>query len=96
MPRRSQTPPQSPFGGCWVLRHLVGIVLTRPLSKLRSPSTCQRGSLRRMALVGDVAHVASPMTGSGFHYSLLDELSLRQALSGEAVASALGSLAGNM
>jgi 2-polyprenyl-6-methoxyphenol hydroxylase-like FAD-dependent oxidoreductase len=49
-----------------------------------------------MALVGDGAHVASPMTGSGFHYSLLDELSLRQALSGEAVTSALGPLAGNM
>jgi 2-polyprenyl-6-methoxyphenol hydroxylase-like FAD-dependent oxidoreductase len=33
-----------------------------------------------MALVGDAAHVSSPMTGSGFHYGLLDVLSLRQAL----------------
>jgi 2-polyprenyl-6-methoxyphenol hydroxylase-like FAD-dependent oxidoreductase len=47
----------------------------------------------RVALVGDAAHVSSPMTGSGFHYSLLDVLSLRRALvgiaSGEAVAPAL-------
>jgi 2-polyprenyl-6-methoxyphenol hydroxylase-like FAD-dependent oxidoreductase len=47
----------------------------------------------RIALVGDAAHVSSPMTGSGFHYSLLDVLSLRQALagiaSGETVAPAL-------
>jgi 2-polyprenyl-6-methoxyphenol hydroxylase-like FAD-dependent oxidoreductase len=47
----------------------------------------------RVALVGDAAHVSSPMTGSGFHYSLLDVLSLRQALAGaaggEAVAPAL-------
>jgi 2-polyprenyl-6-methoxyphenol hydroxylase-like FAD-dependent oxidoreductase len=47
----------------------------------------------RVALIGDAAHVSSPMTGSGFHYSLLDVLSLRQALAGiaggEAVAAAL-------
>jgi 2-polyprenyl-6-methoxyphenol hydroxylase-like FAD-dependent oxidoreductase len=46
-----------------------------------------------MALVGDAAHVSSPMTASGFHHSLLDVLSLRQALAGiaggEAVAPAL-------
>jgi 2-polyprenyl-6-methoxyphenol hydroxylase-like FAD-dependent oxidoreductase len=35
-----------------------------------------------MALIGDAAHVSSPMTGSGFHYALLDVLSLRQALAG--------------
>jgi len=34
------------------------------------------------ALVGDAAHVSSPMTGSGFHYALLDVLSLRQAVAG--------------
>jgi 2-polyprenyl-6-methoxyphenol hydroxylase-like FAD-dependent oxidoreductase len=34
------------------------------------------------ALVGDAAHVSSPMTGSGLHYALLDVLSLRQALAG--------------
>jgi 2-polyprenyl-6-methoxyphenol hydroxylase-like FAD-dependent oxidoreductase len=38
----------------------------------------------RVALVGDAAHVSSPMTGSGFHYALLDVLSLRQALAGTA------------
>jgi 2-polyprenyl-6-methoxyphenol hydroxylase-like FAD-dependent oxidoreductase len=32
------------------------------------------------ALVGDAAHVSSPMTGSGFHYALLDVLSLRRSL----------------
>lgn len=46
-----------------------------------------------VALLGDAAHVSSPMTGSGFHYALLDVLSLRQALAGvaggEAVAQAL-------
>jgi 2-polyprenyl-6-methoxyphenol hydroxylase-like FAD-dependent oxidoreductase len=46
-----------------------------------------------MALVGNAAHVSSPMTGSGFHYALLDVLSLRQAFAGvaggEAVAPAL-------
>jgi 2-polyprenyl-6-methoxyphenol hydroxylase-like FAD-dependent oxidoreductase len=36
----------------------------------------------RMALIGDAAHVSSPMTGSGFHYALLDVLSLRQVLAG--------------
>jgi 2-polyprenyl-6-methoxyphenol hydroxylase-like FAD-dependent oxidoreductase len=35
-----------------------------------------------MALIGDAAHVSSPTTGSGFHYALLDVLSLRQALAG--------------
>jgi 2-polyprenyl-6-methoxyphenol hydroxylase-like FAD-dependent oxidoreductase len=48
---------------------------------------------RHSALVGDAAHVSSPMTGSGFHYALLDVLSLRQAFagvaSGEAVAPTL-------
>jgi 2-polyprenyl-6-methoxyphenol hydroxylase-like FAD-dependent oxidoreductase len=34
------------------------------------------------ALVGDAAHVSSPMTGSGFHYALLDVLSLRRAVAG--------------
>jgi 2-polyprenyl-6-methoxyphenol hydroxylase-like FAD-dependent oxidoreductase len=43
------------------------------------------------ALVGDAAHVSSPMTGSGFHYALLDVLSLRQALAG--VASGSGTIA---
>jgi 2-polyprenyl-6-methoxyphenol hydroxylase-like FAD-dependent oxidoreductase len=46
-----------------------------------------------MTLIGDAAHVSSPMTGSGFHYALLDVLSLRQALAGvtggEAVTPAL-------
>ena len=46
-----------------------------------------------VALIGDAAHVSSPMTGSGFRYALLDVLSLRQALAGvaggEAVAPAL-------
>jgi 2-polyprenyl-6-methoxyphenol hydroxylase-like FAD-dependent oxidoreductase len=36
------------------------------------------------ALVGDAAHVSSPMTGSGLHYALLDVLSLRQAIAGVA------------
>jgi 2-polyprenyl-6-methoxyphenol hydroxylase-like FAD-dependent oxidoreductase len=44
----------------------------------------------RMALIGDAAHVSSPMTGSGFHYSLLDVLSLRQALAGIATGEAVG------
>jgi 2-polyprenyl-6-methoxyphenol hydroxylase-like FAD-dependent oxidoreductase len=44
----------------------------------------------RIALVGDAAHVSSPMTGSGFHYSLLDVLSLRQALAGIASGEAVG------
>jgi 2-polyprenyl-6-methoxyphenol hydroxylase-like FAD-dependent oxidoreductase len=39
-----------------------------------------------MALIGDAAHVSSPMTGSGFHYALLDVLSLRQAFVGVAGA----------
>jgi 2-polyprenyl-6-methoxyphenol hydroxylase-like FAD-dependent oxidoreductase len=45
----------------------------------------------RAALVGDAAHVSSPMTGSGFHYALLDVLSLRRALAG--VASGTGTVA---
>jgi 2-polyprenyl-6-methoxyphenol hydroxylase-like FAD-dependent oxidoreductase len=44
-------------------------------------------------LIGDAAHVSSPMTGSGFHYALLDVLALRRALAGVTggamVASAL-------
>jgi 2-polyprenyl-6-methoxyphenol hydroxylase-like FAD-dependent oxidoreductase len=46
-----------------------------------------------MALIGDAAHVSSPITGGGFHYALLDVLSLRQVFAGvadgEAVAPAL-------
>jgi 2-polyprenyl-6-methoxyphenol hydroxylase-like FAD-dependent oxidoreductase len=66
----------------------------RPL--LRNSDRRVRANAARcgaVALVGDAAHVSSPMTGSGFHYSLLGVLSLRQALggtaSGEAVAPAL-------
>jgi 2-polyprenyl-6-methoxyphenol hydroxylase-like FAD-dependent oxidoreductase len=57
------------------------------------PTGATRLVAGRVALIGDAAHVSSPMTGSGFHYSLLDVLSLRQALAGiaggEAVAAAL-------
>jgi 2-polyprenyl-6-methoxyphenol hydroxylase-like FAD-dependent oxidoreductase len=35
----------------------------------------------RIAIVGDAAHVASPMTGSGFRYGLLDVLALSRSLS---------------
>lgn len=35
----------------------------------------------RIAIVGDAAHVASPMTGSGFRYGLLDVLALARSLS---------------
>jgi 2-polyprenyl-6-methoxyphenol hydroxylase-like FAD-dependent oxidoreductase len=46
----------------------------------------------RVALIGEAAHVSSPMTGSGFHYSLLDVLSLRQALAGIASGRAVAAL----
>ena len=35
---------------------------------------------RRTLVLGDAAHVASPMTGSGFRYALLDVLAIQQAL----------------
>jgi 2-polyprenyl-6-methoxyphenol hydroxylase-like FAD-dependent oxidoreductase len=35
----------------------------------------------RLAIIGDAAHVASPMTGSGFRYGLLDVLALARSLS---------------
>jgi 2-polyprenyl-6-methoxyphenol hydroxylase-like FAD-dependent oxidoreductase len=35
----------------------------------------------RIAIVGDAAHVATPMTGSGFRYGLLDVLALSRSLS---------------
>jgi 2-polyprenyl-6-methoxyphenol hydroxylase-like FAD-dependent oxidoreductase len=34
----------------------------------------------RALIVGDAAHVASPMTGSGFRYALLDVLAICRAL----------------
>jgi 2-polyprenyl-6-methoxyphenol hydroxylase-like FAD-dependent oxidoreductase len=34
----------------------------------------------RALVIGDAAHVASPMTGSGFRYALLDVLAIRRAL----------------
>jgi 2-polyprenyl-6-methoxyphenol hydroxylase-like FAD-dependent oxidoreductase len=44
----------------------------------------------RVAIVGDAAHVASPMTGSGFRYALLDVLALARAVASEtSVAQAL-------
>jgi 2-polyprenyl-6-methoxyphenol hydroxylase-like FAD-dependent oxidoreductase len=44
----------------------------------------------RALIIGDAAHVASPMTGSGFRYALLDVLAIRQALDrGGDVAGAL-------
>jgi len=45
---------------------------------------------QRALILGDAAHIASPMTGSGFRYALLDVLSIQQALgSGADVAGAL-------
>jgi 2-polyprenyl-6-methoxyphenol hydroxylase-like FAD-dependent oxidoreductase len=38
----------------------------------------------RALIIGDAAHVASPMTGSGFRYALLDVLAIRGALASNA------------
>lgn len=44
----------------------------------------------RALILGDAAHVASPMTGSGFRYALLDVLAIRRTLRpGADVATAL-------
>jgi 2-polyprenyl-6-methoxyphenol hydroxylase-like FAD-dependent oxidoreductase len=51
------------------------------------------GSDERVALAGDAAHVASPMTGAGFHNALMDVASLAACLGGTDVASVPAGLA---
>jgi hypothetical protein len=67
-----------PWGECiaWGVTH--GAVFGAPAGEYL-PSRLVRG---RIALVGDAAHVASPMTGAGFQSALLDVEALATSLDG--------------
>lgn len=71
----------SPWGECvaWSVSH--GRVLGAPVAEYL-PTRLVRGGV---ALIGDAAHVASPMTGAGFENALLDVAALTSALDEVAV-----------
>ncbi|HXW46655.1 MAG TPA: FAD-dependent monooxygenase [Streptosporangiaceae bacterium] len=79
----------SPWDRCigWGVSH--GEVFGAPVAEYL-PSRLVR---HRVALIGDAAHVASPMTGAGFENALLDVAALAASLSGASgagVPAALG------
>ena len=66
----------SPWGRCisWGITH--GQVFGAPVAEYLPPRLVRE----RVALAGDAAHVASPMTGAGFQNALLDVASLAACL----------------
>jgi 2-polyprenyl-6-methoxyphenol hydroxylase-like FAD-dependent oxidoreductase len=74
----------SPWGECvaWGVTH--GQVFGTPVAEYL-PERLVRG---RVALIGDAAHVASPMTGAGFENALLDVAALAAAVDGSSAAGA--------
>lgn len=74
----------APWGECiaWGVSH--GDVFGTPVAEYL-PTSLVRG---RVALIGDAAHVASPMTGAGFQNALLDVRTLAASLNGVTAADA--------
>jgi 2-polyprenyl-6-methoxyphenol hydroxylase-like FAD-dependent oxidoreductase len=66
----------------WGVTH--GQVFGTPVAEYR-PERLVRG---RVALIGDAAHVASPMTGAGFENALLDVATLAAAVNDGRAADA--------
>jgi 2-polyprenyl-6-methoxyphenol hydroxylase-like FAD-dependent oxidoreductase len=79
----------APWGRCisWGITH--GQVFGTPVAEYLP----QRLVRERVALAGDAAHVASPMTGAGFRNALLDVASLAACLGSAEVASVPAGLA---
>jgi 2-polyprenyl-6-methoxyphenol hydroxylase-like FAD-dependent oxidoreductase len=77
----------APWGRCvsWGITH--GQVFGAPVAEYLPPRLVRE----RVALAGDAAHVASPMTGAGFQNALLDVAALAACLGG---ADAVGVPAG--
>lgn len=73
----------SPWDRCvsWAVTH--GRLFGAPVAEYLPP----RLARDRVALVGDAAHVASPMTGAGFQNALLDVAALAASLRGADPAS---------
>ncbi len=78
----------SPWDRCiaWGVTH--GEIFGTPVAEYL-PS---RLALRRVVLVGDAAHVASPMTGAGFQNALLDVAALAARVRGGSRADVEGAL----
>jgi 2-polyprenyl-6-methoxyphenol hydroxylase-like FAD-dependent oxidoreductase len=79
----------APWGECvaWSVTH--GEVFGTPVAEYL-PGRLVRG---RVALIGDAAHVASPMTGAGFVNALLDVDALAAALDGVTASGVPAALA---
>jgi hypothetical protein len=85
------TPPP---GGSWVLKHLVGIVLTRPL--LRNSDRRVRATGARCGAWSATAPTYRAPWRQWLPLLLAGRAFAQATLSGEGVASALGPLTGNM
>lgn len=70
----------APWGPAIRSRLLRGRFVGTPISE-SSPTRLARG---RIALIGDAAHVVSPVTGAGLHHGLLDVQALAEALTATA------------
>jgi 2-polyprenyl-6-methoxyphenol hydroxylase-like FAD-dependent oxidoreductase len=79
----------APWSRCisWAITH--GQIIGTPVAEYLSPRLVRN----RVALAGDAAHVASPMTGAGFRNALLDVAALAACLGSADTADVPGGLA---
>lgn len=76
----------SPWSDAMLASLRAGLVVGTPIAEY-VPSTLVRG---RIALVGDAAHVSSPMTGRGFTEGLEDAQALAEMLGAEVATGLVG------